>query len=94
MKRFLSRRQALREAATGFGGMALSSIIAMENRALANSLPTYNLAPKKPHFAPKAKNVIFIYIGGGRRPSTCSIPSPRCASTTANRRRLRSRAVR
>ena len=27
-----------------------------------------HLKPKQPHFAPKAKNVIFIYIGGG--PST------------------------
>jgi len=82
MKRYLSRRQALREAATGFGGMALSSMMALENRAFANSLPTYNLAPKKPHFAPKAKNVIFIYVGGG--PSTIDMFDPKPALAQYN----------
>ncbi len=75
MKRYLSRRQALREAATGFGGMALGSMLALENQALASSLPVYNLAPKAPHFPAKAKNVIFIYVGGG--PSTIDMFDPK-----------------
>jgi len=75
MKKFLTRREALRDAATGFGGMALSSIIALEQRALANSLPRYTIEPRKPHFAPKAKNVIFIYVGGG--PSTIDMFDPK-----------------
>ena len=37
--------------------------------------PLYNLKPKPPHFAPKAKNVIFIYIGGG--PSTIDMFDPK-----------------
>lgn len=70
MKRFLSRRQALQEAALGFGGLAFNSML-----ALGSEQRFYNLLPKKPHFAPKAKNVIFIYIGGG--PSTIDMFDPK-----------------
>jgi uncharacterized protein (DUF1501 family) len=70
MKRFLSRRQALQEAALGFGGLALNSMM-----ALGAEQKIYSLQPRKPHFAPKAKNVIFIYIGGG--PSTIDMFDPK-----------------
>lgn len=70
MKRFLSRRQALQEAALGFGGLALNSMM-----ALGAEQKIYNLQPRKPHFAPKAKNVIFIYVGGG--PSTIDMYDPK-----------------
>jgi hypothetical protein len=70
MKRFLSRRQALQEAALGFGGLALNSMM-----ALRAEQKIYSLQPRKPHFAPKAKNVIFIYIGGG--PSTIDMFDPK-----------------
>ncbi|OYW17951.1 MAG: hypothetical protein B7Z55_11555, partial [Planctomycetales bacterium 12-60-4] len=63
MKPFLSRRQALQEAALGFGGLALSSLV-----ALGAEPTSYTLRPKRPHFPAKAKNVIFLYVGGG--PST------------------------
>src|SRR6185436_5509248 len=67
MKRFLSRRQALQEAALGFGGLALNTLMANER--------SYDLRVRKPHFSPKAKNVIFIYIGGG--PSTIDMFDPK-----------------
>ena len=35
----------------------------------------FNLLPKEPHFAPKAKSVIFIYMGGG--PSTIDMFDPK-----------------
>ncbi len=70
MKRFLSRRQALQEAALGFGGLALNSMM-----ALGAEQKIYNLQARKPHFAPKAKNVIFIYVGGG--PSTIDMFDPK-----------------
>ena len=70
MKRFLSRRQALQEAALGFGGLALNSMM-----ALGAEPRTYDLRARKPHFAPKAKNVIFIYVGGG--PSTIDMYDPK-----------------
>ena len=70
MKRFLSRRQTLREVALGFGGLALNSMM-----ATAAEQKFYDLRARKPHFAPKAKNVIFIYVGGG--PSTIDMYDPK-----------------
>ncbi len=70
MKPFLSRRQALQEAALGFGGLALTSMVAR-----AAETPSYSLRPRQPHFPAKAKNVIFIYVGGG--PSTIDLFDPK-----------------
>ena len=70
MKRIYSRRQALQEVALGFGGLAMNAMLAQAAEPRA-----YNLLPRKPHFAPKAKNVIFIYIGGG--PSTIDMFDPK-----------------
>ncbi len=53
----LSRRSMLQSCAMGFGGLAFS---ALSNDSLASPL-----APKKPHFTPRAKNVIFLYMDGG-----------------------------
>jgi hypothetical protein len=80
MKRFLSRREVLQDVAVGFGAMALNSILQSERAFAAESsmLPgAFNLKPKHPHFPPKAKNVIFIYIGGG--PSTIDMFDPKPA---------------
>ncbi len=75
MNRFLSRRQALRDSAVGFGGMALSSLMSWDQARAANASVINDLKPRQPHFAPKAKNVIFIYIGGG--PSTIDMWDPK-----------------
>lgn len=50
----LSRRQLLRDAACGFGGVALA--------ALAGK---YSAAAETTHHRPRAKNVIFLYMDGG-----------------------------
>lgn len=55
-----SRRSMLRTAAAGFGGVALSALLGSEARAAANPL-----APKAPHFAAKARRVIFLFMHGG-----------------------------
>src|ERR1041384_1834792 len=81
MKRFLTRRQALQQAAVGFGAMAVNSMFQHDRLFAADATlakeRTYDLMPKKPHFAPKAKRVIFIYIGGG--PSTIDMFDPKPA---------------
>ena len=81
MKRFLTRRQALQEAAIGFGAMAVNSMLQQERMFAAESASakerTYDLKPKAPHFAAKAKRVIFIYVGGG--PSTIDMFDPKPA---------------
>lgn len=79
MKNFRTRRQVLQEAALGFGGLALNSMMAWE-RASAAGLDgqfrtAHDLRPRAPQFPPKAKNVIFIYIGGG--PSTIDMYDPK-----------------
>ncbi len=51
-----SRRAMLRHASLGFGGLALQSLLAES----ANPL-----AVKAPHYAPKAKRVIFLFMHGG-----------------------------
>src|ERR1700742_587149 len=68
MKRFLSRREILQTAALGFGGTAFNSILQQHAFAAESALAkerTYDLKPKPAHFPAKAKNVIFIYVGGG-----------------------------
>ena len=79
MKRFITRRQALQDAAIGFGAMAANSMLQQERLFAAESAlakeRTYDLKPKPSHFPAKAKRVIFIYIGGG--PSTIDMFDPK-----------------
>jgi hypothetical protein len=63
------RRDFLARAANGFGAVALSALMAGDlaakergNRPAAEINP---LAPRQPHFAAKAKSVIFLFMVGG-----------------------------
>ncbi len=58
---FLTRREMLLRSANGFGATALAALLASEE---ASGSPD-PFAPKKPHFAPKAKSVIFLFMDGG-----------------------------
>ena len=59
-----TRRQLLKDAACGFGSLALAGMLGNQGRAVAE--PTANpLAPKPPHFAPRAQRVIFLFMQGG-----------------------------
>ena len=58
----LSRREILHAASAGFGYLAFEGM----NRAQAIANESRNpLAPKRPHFEPTAKRVIFLCMGGG-----------------------------
>ena len=57
-----TRRDCLRDAFCGFGGLALASMLDKE-RAHAES--DNLLGPKPPHHQPLAKNVIFLFMAGG-----------------------------
>ena len=59
----LSRREMLLRTANGFGAAALAALLADDVRA--DTPKADPLAPKKPHFAPKAKSVIFLFMDGG-----------------------------
>ena len=54
-----NRRQALQQAACGFGSLALAGLLGESAKAVNP------LAVKKPHFAPRAKRVIFLFMQGG-----------------------------
>ncbi|MGB0585822.1 MAG: DUF1501 domain-containing protein [Limisphaerales bacterium] len=51
----ISRRDMLHQSALGFGSLALTSLLQAENP----------LAAKRPHFRPRAKRVIFLFMKGG-----------------------------
>ena len=55
-----SRRMFLQR---GLGGIALASLLAGENRAIAAD--AHSLPDGKPHFTPKAKSVIWLFMNGG-----------------------------
>ncbi|MGB1743838.1 MAG: DUF1501 domain-containing protein [Limisphaerales bacterium] len=57
----MSRREMLGRCATGFGAVALSSLLADPTYGKAKS----PFAPRKPHHDAKAKSVIFLYMDGG-----------------------------
>jgi len=56
----ISRRDWLMQAGAGFGGLALSALLADTLNAAANPL-----APKAPHFEPRVKRVIMLFMFGG-----------------------------
>src|SRR5262245_32415840 len=57
-----SRRHFLTRSAWGLGSVALASLLAEEKPWLAQRADSDNdpMAPRKPHFPPKAKAVIFL----------------------------------
>ncbi|MFO0848042.1 MAG: DUF1501 domain-containing protein [Gemmataceae bacterium] len=72
----VTRRDLLLRAGGGLGGIALNWLLA--NQASAEpSRATNPLAPKPPHFAPKAKRCIFLFMVGG--PSQMDLFDPKPA---------------
>ena len=63
-----SRRDFLGTVTGGFGALALGALLRMDARAAAPAVqidPINPFLPRLPHFAPKAKSVIFLYMVGG-----------------------------
>ncbi|MCC6232676.1 MAG: DUF1501 domain-containing protein [Verrucomicrobiales bacterium] len=55
-----TRRRFLKDCAAGVGSLALASLL--DQRVLAAAAPA---ASPQPHFAPKAKNIIYLFQSGG-----------------------------
>jgi uncharacterized protein (DUF1501 family) len=72
-QRMRSRRSFLSECAGGIGTAALAHLLNVEGRAAVAD----PLAVKAPHFAPKAKNVIFLFQEGA--PSQMDLFDPKPA---------------
>src|SRR3954453_5582124 len=67
-----TRREFLWQAGAGFTGLALTGLLTLDKffTLEASGAPAIRpvanpLAPKAPHFAPKAKSVIFLFMYGG-----------------------------
>src|SRR5687768_12489825 len=61
-----SRRDFLLRAGSGFGALALSSLLARDLVAADTSTSSGNpIAARKPHFPATAKSVIWCFLDGG-----------------------------
>src|SRR5262245_51159422 len=78
---FHSRRDFLRLAGGGFGSLAFAAMAAAEDgRDKPGHSPEPNpFLPKKPHFEPKAKAVIFLFLEGGPSHIDLFDPKPELA---------------
>jgi hypothetical protein len=59
----ITRRHFLRDCNVGLGGLALALLMKDGARADAPQ-PDNPLAPRRPHFRPRAKNVIYLHMAG------------------------------
>ena len=69
MNRPYSRREVLSTLGGGFGGLVLASLLN------ADAPRVHDLQPKQPHFAPKARAVIQLFMHGG--PSQVDLLDPK-----------------
>jgi hypothetical protein len=60
--KLVTRRQFFRDCGTGLGTLALSSLLNPD--LLAGAAPAESTSPRPPHFAPKARNVIYLHMAG------------------------------
>ena len=58
-----SRRDMLRHSGTGIGMLGLSGVLHAE--AKKDDVSKNPLAPRQPHFEPRAKHLVFLFMNGG-----------------------------
>ena len=79
----LARRDFLISSTRGLGALALASLLKADGLLAAShpknpaSAPHDPLAPRPPHFAPKARQCIFIYMEGGTSQIDLFDPKPK-----------------
>ncbi len=77
MGRPISRREMLLRCTAGFGALALTALMSERSYGERLRLDGGPLAPKPPHYKPKARNVIFLYMDGGPSQVDTFDPKPR-----------------
>jgi hypothetical protein len=61
-----TRRHFFGKCAVGVGAMALNTLLREDGLGAGAAIdPAHPLAPRMPHFAPKAKRVIYLFMAGG-----------------------------
>jgi hypothetical protein len=61
----VSRRRFLTQAGGGFGAIAATALLSADGMLPAASSPANPMLPREPHFAPRAKRVIYLFMHGG-----------------------------
>ena len=73
----LGRREMLCRTSAGFPLLSLYGLLAQESQA---AVPIRNpLAPRRPHHTPRAKSIIFLFMGGGPSQVDLFDPKPKLA---------------
>src|SRR5438128_1220275 len=60
-----TRRHFFEDCRVGLGAVALSSLLNRDLHAGRSAVRNDPLAPKAPHFPPRAKAVIYLFMAGG-----------------------------
>ncbi|MFM8357178.1 MAG: sulfatase, partial [Verrucomicrobiota bacterium] len=62
----VTRRHFLRHCGVGLGKIALASLLTegLAGRVRAATTPSAGLPPRQPHFSPRAKRVIHLFMAG------------------------------
>ncbi|MCA8990723.1 MAG: DUF1501 domain-containing protein [Planctomycetaceae bacterium] len=71
-----SRRSFLSNAGLGFGGLALGAMLARDNVLRAEAPTVWEPPTGEPHFTPKAKSVIWLFMNGGVSQAESFDPKP------------------
>ena len=76
MPRIPSRRAFLADMGMGFTGLALGAMLAKDGIARAGDSPDWRPPDGRPHFAPKAKSVVWLFMNGGVSQAESFDPKP------------------
>ena len=77
---FVSRREMLARSGAGFGLLGLASVLDQAEAADPASTSSRNpLAPRQPHFTPRARRIIFLFMNGGPSHVDTFDPKPELA---------------
>src|SRR5690348_14766533 len=88
-EKFANRREFLKKAGAGFGMLALADLLGMSGLLAAESDAPRALdpmAPRSPHYAPKAKSIIWLFMEGA--PSSVDLFDPKPELTKRDGQRI------
>src|SRR5688572_31333361 len=63
--RYVTRRQFFSRCGLGLGSIALASLMSSGRKLGAAESLSNPMAPRRSHFAPRAKNIIYLFMAGG-----------------------------
>src|SRR4051794_21099978 len=61
----IHRRTFLADVGLGFTGLALGAMLRRDGVGRAEEAPTWTPPDGRPHFAPRTKSIIWIFLSGG-----------------------------